>query len=275
MRLSSYSPWLFILTLSFFAIPITVNSQQWINEDFDGCALPSGWTTNIVSGPADWLFVLNSPDPNNAGNIDGTCMAMFDDDDVGSGQPASVVELYSPIVDVSSAGVLNLDFDYNFRALSPSSMSVDVFDGANWQNVLTVTANDCGAWGCSYPHFSQDVAAFRNTNFQIRFTYDDGAAWAWYGGFDNVVLNTPAAGDIGVAAIDTPSTSCDLSAATPITVTVENFGTAAQSGFDISLQVAGPAGTNSITETFAGSLGAGATAQHTFSSTFNLSLIHI
>ena len=47
------------------------------------------------SGDSLWLFVLNSPDAFNAGNIDGTCMAFFDDDYVGPGADASAWNRHS------------------------------------------------------------------------------------------------------------------------------------------------------------------------------------
>ncbi|MBT8257977.1 MAG: proprotein convertase P-domain-containing protein [Bacteroidia bacterium] len=73
--------------------------------------------------------------------------------------------------------------------------------------------------------------------------------------------------DVGVISVDTPTDGA-LSNAETITVTVRNFGELDASGFNVTYQVDG--GTV-VSEAYAGTLTAGATAQHVFAATADLS----
>lgn len=73
--------------------------------------------------------------------------------------------------------------------------------------------------------------------------------------------------DVGVISIDTP-TSGVLGNNETITVTVQNFGNNAASGFDVTYQVDG--GTL-VTQAYTGTLASGATTQVTFTTTADLS----
>jgi len=73
--------------------------------------------------------------------------------------------------------------------------------------------------------------------------------------------------DVGVVSIDTP-VDATLTNAETVIVTVFNFGEDPASGFDLTYQVDGG---STITEAFAGTLASGASAQHTFGTTADLS----
>ena len=101
----------------------------------------------------------------------------------------------TPTIDLSNYTDGALSFDYNYFHLGTSSFTVDVWDGAAWVNVLTETASNTGAWSAPpYPHAVIDISAYSNSDFQVRFIYDDGnGEWDWYVGLDNVeVCATPA-----------------------------------------------------------------------------------
>jgi hypothetical protein len=74
--------------------------------------------------------------------------------------------------------------------------------------------------------------------------------------------------DIGVSAITAPSPAGSTTAAETVTVTVENYGSASQTGFDVSYSING--GT-AVTETFSGTLASGANASFSFAATADLS----
>ncbi len=78
---------------------------------------------------------------------------------------------------------------------------------------------------------------------------------------------TPAPNDVGVIAITSPTSGCNLTASENIVITIQNFGTATQSNFPISYTING--GTP-VTQTFAGPLAPGATATVTFTVPANL-----
>ena len=75
------------------------------------------------------------------------------------------------------------------------------------------------------------------------------------------------ANDVGVAEIITPETADDLTAAEQVIVTVTNFGSAAQSNFDINLDLDGTITTETITATIE-SL---ESVEYTFTQTLDLS----
>lgn len=74
--------------------------------------------------------------------------------------------------------------------------------------------------------------------------------------------------DLGVTAITSP-TDGEALANEPIVVTIENFGTASQSNFEVSYSINGAP---SITESIAGPLDAGQTMSYTFSTLGNFSM---
>lgn len=255
-------------------------AQIWQSENFNGCALPAGWTENILSGTQGWLFVDQSPDAFNIGNIDGTCMLLFDDDWLGSAAAPSSVELIGPAVDLSGLPSVLMEFDYNLQEYGPAAgdgFTVDVWDGSTWVNVFSrLDVNDCGAWSCGppYPHAVVDVTAYANPAFQVRISYFDGGGWSWYFGFDNYVLFTPPANDVGVSAVLQPiEGGCSAGPAEPVEVTISNYGSADASGFDVCFIVDGPTGLSTVCENVGAlTITPGATANFLFSGTADLSL---
>ena len=78
-----------------------------------------------------------------------------------------------------------------------------------------------------------------------------------------------AAYDAGVVSIDSPVTGT-LTDSEAVTVSIFNYGENDISNFDVSFQVDGGA---VVTETFSGTIGTGETAQHTFSTTVDMSTV--
>lgn len=219
----------------------TMKAQTVVHsEDFNGCSQPTGWTTNIVAGNNGWNFSIGSP--GNAGNIDGTCMAWFDDDDIGSAASPSTVEVLSPVYDLTALTSAFVRFDYNFRALGNSFFLVEVYDKTTqtWVAILNEAANNCGTWTCSpKPSVNADITNYISDSVQVRFTYNDGATWAWYVGFDNFQIVYFQADDIGVTDITSPQSGCFLGANEPVVAEITNFGTNAADTIDLTLTVNG------------------------------------
>jgi hypothetical protein len=213
------------------------NAQTAVySENFNGCALPTGWTTVITSGVNDWVFGDNT-----GSNIDGSCMAYFDDDAIGSGAAFSTVELYSPFYDMSAQTTASVVFDYNFLALGNSFFAVDIWDKntSSWVNILNQTTTNCGFWGCVYPDIQQDITSYLSDSVQMRFTYDDGDTWAWFAGFDNFALVFFPPNDVGVTDVTAPEDGCFLSSTETVTVDVYNYGSVDADTVELSLWVDG------------------------------------
>jgi hypothetical protein len=162
-----------------------VGGTSMIWETFNDCQLPIGWTNVAVTGDSLWVIGDNG----GINNIDGSCMAYFDDDLLGSGALPSLVELTTPTVDASAGDDMQLSFDFNYNNIGTDSFYVDVWNGGSWDNVLLLTSDSIGFWnGGPYPAAVIPLSGYTNIDFQVRFTYNDGGAWAWYVGLDNVAL---------------------------------------------------------------------------------------
>lgn len=84
-----------------------------------------------------------------------------------------------------------------------------------------------------------------------------------------VVIMPSSPNDLGVTAINSPSSGCNLSAAEQVSIDVTNFGTNTQTNWNVNYRInAGPV----VTESMAQSLPSGASATHTFATTANLSV---
>tara|TARA_R110000850_G_scaffold203228_1_gene329429 strand:- start:33576 stop:37487 length:3912 start_codon:yes stop_codon:yes gene_type:complete len=156
-----------------------------VSEDFEA-GLPAGWSAVTNSGPCDW----ENGDLPWAAYQFGSNGMIFNDDACGSGAAASNVTLLSDVYDTSNATSIDLTYDVAYRHLGSSSFTVEVFDGSTWQNVATYNANTNTTTEGPF-----DLLAFANSNFQVRYTYDDGGgSWAWGAGVDNFLLEyeTPA-----------------------------------------------------------------------------------
>ena len=159
------------------------------SADFEA-GLPAGWSTVVNTGDCDWANSMAM-----AGGTDFPTLAMtFDDDACGSGAPASNVTLMSDVYNTNGATTATLGYDYGFVEIAAGeTFTVEVFDGAAWQEVAfyDVTVDP-------FATESIDVVAHANADFQVRWTYDDAAAWAWSAGVDNFCLSHDGGGSTGV-----------------------------------------------------------------------------
>lgn len=269
------------LLLSFVLLfSIIQLSAQFVHlqEDFNAAVLPTGWTTNAITGSTAWSFGIDGAAfelGNN--NLDGTSMAFFDDDVLSFGSLNSA-SLTSPSFDNSALINTNLKFDYNFREYSPAnvldSFYVEVFDGASWRQVFSVDTDDCGNWNTcigNFPKASIDISQYANSNCQIRFTYFDGNDWSFYVGIDNVVVSSPIANDLGVIELISPVSSCQLSTNEQVTVGVFNYGTDTINNFLVSCDINN--GSTILLDTVYTSLAPLDTFMYTFNSTADFSAV--
>lgn len=78
--------------------------------------------------------------------------------------------------------------------------------------------------------------------------------------------------DIGVIAINAPATGCGLGAAEVVTITIANFTSQPQTGFDVKFEVTGPTHTGPVTENVGAlTVPGNGTASYSFSTTADLS----
>jgi len=158
-----------------------------VNETFDACVLPSGWTVSSTEGATDgngFFFNLDAngvpsggagPSPDFAG-----CIAVIDDDfadNVGIGC------ILTPVIDLTAFINTSLVFDWQHEAVGGGGeLLVQVWDGTMWVTVFSADDDSNG----TNQTVSLDVYA--NPNFQVQFCYDDEGGFQWGAGFDNVSL---------------------------------------------------------------------------------------
>jgi len=191
-----------------------------ITENFDNCTLPSNWTTastNVFTWNGgdplvqyEWKFddatrqFSNYDDQNNASSlltIDGSCMALMDDDIINHALYTGDVTMTSSFYDVSGVDTLQLRFDYNFHPFedggkgdNSSYFQTEVYDGTNWIMVLHDDNSTCpwfNVWPSSCAESVDiDISPYINDNFAVRFIYSDGNEGAWSGmiALDNVEI---------------------------------------------------------------------------------------
>ncbi|MCB0514681.1 MAG: T9SS type A sorting domain-containing protein [Chitinophagales bacterium] len=159
-------------------------------ENFNQCTLPSGWQ---MTGQNNWDFVI--PDSNYdeqiwwEGGIDGTCMAIFNDDQFGEGVP-NQVQLISPIINTENYAYVDLLYDIHFREYQNSSFRVKVISNGISHTVAEYSGEN--VTGYMFPEFTKEIiniSLYRSAQMRIVFEYDDAGQWAWWVGLDNIKIS--------------------------------------------------------------------------------------
>ena len=167
-----------LLLLSFVFV-FSIEAQTYVQENFN-TGIPVLWNITDAGDATGDSWFSGQIDGD---SLDGTNAAIVDSDAQGNG-PHLIETLTTPVFDASSAVFLYLDFDQYYNNYSTDTAIVEVFDGTNWIEILN-QSTDIGAFNNpNYQHI--DISAYKNTNMQIRFIYDDDDAWAWYWAVDNV-----------------------------------------------------------------------------------------
>ncbi|SEA51806.1 fibronectin type III domain-containing protein [Psychroflexus halocasei] len=157
-------------------------SQVYVDEDFSGGALPSGWANNDLQGNGQtWEF--DNPGGRTGNMPINAPFAIIDSDNYGSGgiQDAALETI---AFDVSAASAVQLDFDYYYRTCCGSTIAVEVFDGTSWVEVYGIEEPS----SADPAHMTLDITAALNgaANAQVRFHYV--GDWDYYWMIDNVTI---------------------------------------------------------------------------------------
>ena len=111
-------------------------SRNIMIEKFDDCVLPAGWQNNIISGDYGWFF---GNDTIWTTTMNGSCMAYFNDDNLGENAAPSNISLISPAFDATQYGNIILETDIHFISYANVPLSVLVFDGETWLPVQVLS----------------------------------------------------------------------------------------------------------------------------------------
>ena len=212
---------------------LVIGSGQGSNvvaETFNACQLPAGWESEIVQGNDGWRFGLIdtfSKAYDGGTSMDGSCFAYFDDDVLGEDAPFSKVRLSTPWFTGTDFARFTLQFDVILRYYK-EKIAVYVQHGDGQEYLVVESTEDVG--GPNFPdygHVPLDLSSYRSQQMRVVFEYDDGKAWGWWAGLDNVKItgegvandlcsqaktlltgNNCQPGDNRTAVFDGPVTAC-------------------------------------------------------------------
>lgn len=152
--------------------------------DFES-GIPGDWTVTDDSASGSGIVWTTSDDPecgiDNRTSGSGIA-ACADSDAAGQGAPAFDTSLITPPIDLSAADSASMEVATYFREISPSVLSIDVFDGADWNEVWSTTSSGTA-------DVPIDLTAYLGqANVQVRMRYS-GDGWDWYAQVDDVSLD--------------------------------------------------------------------------------------
>jgi len=146
--------------------------------DFNS-GLPCNWTTTSNTSQ-NWdvisTYLTNS--------LNGSSFAFLDDDAAGFSAPAVDASLVSPVVNTLGYDSVTVSFDQYYYHLTGQTGYVEGYNGTAWVVLDSFTSTQ-GSWATPQSK-SYDVTSMANTNFQVRFRFNDGAGvYGWYWAVDN------------------------------------------------------------------------------------------
>lgn len=281
------------LTVTIESVP-TVNTFPYY-EEFEGGT--GGWVAGGASSTWQLIeptgFAIYGAPPATPGSL----KSWTTEGDFGYYNLNEKSYVISPCFDFSSLVIPYLEMDINWDTQMYSDGAKmqyttdggltwndlgNVGEGENWYNSYNVYAMwptyyifDYRGWDGNsggWKHAYLDLSFLAGTpSVRLRIVFASDSYWNYNDGFafDNIKIADPFPNDIGVVAFDAPESGPSLTAAEPVTVVIENFGTLSQSDFPVSYQVDG--GTIH-TEIFTGTVDPGTTALYTFTTTEDLSV---
>lgn len=210
------------------ACPVCLDGfTELINETFDACVQPAGWTITTTGTASDGNGVFFNAAPTDVpGGGAGPspdfsgCIALIDDDFADN---VGITCIVSPVIDLTAYTNTSVTFDWQHEAFAGGGdFLVQVYDGTNFVTVFSADDDSNGT--------NETVAldAYANPNFQIQFCYDDEGGFQWGAGIDNIGLCGEEACAATAPAISTTSTTticADDGIPDLIDVTVDDAGT--------------------------------------------------
>nr|MBP6828181.1 hypothetical protein [Saprospiraceae bacterium] len=197
MRLRKFT--LLTLIPVFFAAGLHAQTILF-SENFNGCALPSGWQVNATGNQNPTWYVGISQNNDAAGqSIDGSCFLLIDDEATGNNTPGYTIDFVSPPFDASQFSTVLLSMDVHYRDWEDANeyLQILVKDGATeipiprfdkYRKNSAVIAD----------HFSlaYDLALVtQSPNARLIIRYNDAnGAWNWWAGVDNIKITGSGTG---------------------------------------------------------------------------------
>ncbi len=191
----------------------TVKCAFQFYEDFNDCVQPSGWSVYSQGTPHQdfrWKFVDAQRDILNYGSssnalssktIDGSCMALIDDDLINLADHSGLTYLESPAMDLSDLASAQLTFDFIFDPFnakgaqkSYAKLQISVIGDSTWTDLWVVSNESCpwnDIWSPSC--ISKAIIPldlWLQEGIRLRWNYSDGneQQWAGMAAIDNIAI---------------------------------------------------------------------------------------
>ena len=267
-----------LLSVLFAALSAgAVNAQTNILvEDFEGGALPSGWSIITSATDGGWKFGANTALQSTSFPIDAHTLIAATNDDACNCDKSNDI-LVTPALDLSTYTNVFLDFQayyFNlaYQGITEEAKIVASTDGGlTWTDVTVIPANT-SSWESKVVNLT---AYAGNNNVKIGFKYDDGGGWLYGCGIDDVHIYEPAQGtDLSLFSmivgkndprpVFTAYTKYLSGLPLSVQVTVTNLGTSPITSFDFSWTD----GTNTNNQSITG-VNIAPLANYTFTATSN------
>lgn len=163
-----------------------------IREGFNNCALPAGWSTEILKGQDGWQFgrvTAGTSASFGGASMDGTCFVYFNDFEFEDTQ-SSTTRLYSPWFDGTNFYRYELNFDAILRYNGAEVLAVYVQRGPGNEIPLYQSEGHVGGpYFPDYQHFTLDLTPYRSDQMRLIFEYADNGRWGYWAGIDNVKVS--------------------------------------------------------------------------------------
>lgn len=239
------------------------------NEDWETTPYP--WSSTATGNP-QWLFGGTTGSTGTgpaADHTTGTGTFSFLETSGGSlGNTDTLIS--NEIITGAGDSLLEFSFWYHMHGSSMGDLQAWIFGRANGPTLMTTISgqqqvNQTDPW----LNFTSLLSGYENDTVRIVFVGVRGSSFTSDMGVDDISLDLPPADNLAVTAITSPGGSCGLTSTETVTITINNLGSATQTGFDVAYQLNGVAITP---ETFTGSIGAGQSATYSFTTTADLSV---
>lgn len=239
---------------------------------------PGGWS--FTTGPGMWYpyswRVHEGPTPMSGSGPDvdhtlGTALGNYVVALNMNGNAGDSTELISPCINISALTAPGFSFWYHMAGPSTGKLEIQISqnNGLTWTTLASLNGSQQAAETDPWRKKVINLAGYTG-NIKLKFKAIRSAISAPEGDIaldDLQFLNIPPV-DLELASLALPNTGCGLSANADICVNITNHGTNAQGNFPVSYQLNGGA---PVTETVAGPIASGASAQYCFAAKANLS----
>lgn len=166
-----------------------MQAQVILSEDFTGGTSTTGFTINQLIATTTWTYDNPGNRAITGADFDGD-FAIFDSDIAGSGAGNASAELVSAPFDASGASNLLLNFSHHFRWCCGAVATVQVWDGTNWNTVLTLNSIADNMGSTATPAVTKSInitaAAGGSSTAQVKFVYE--GDWDYWWALDNITV---------------------------------------------------------------------------------------